>query len=33
MIRHLLDAYNKPVPAILVIPSKGGGAFGVGGYG
>ena len=22
MIRHLLDAYNKPVPAILEIPSK-----------
>lgn len=22
MIRHLIDAYNKPVPAILEIPSK-----------
>ena len=22
MIRHLLDAYTKPVPAILEIPSK-----------
>lgn len=22
MIRHLLDGYNKPVPAILEIPSK-----------
>ena len=21
-IRHLIDAYNKPVPAILEIPSK-----------
>jgi V-type H+-transporting ATPase subunit F len=22
MIRHLMDAYTKPVPAILEIPSK-----------
>lgn len=33
MIRHLLNAYNKPVPAILEIPSKVGRRFWVGGYG